>query len=64
MSQEIFIPNNIFKNLDFETVNKLKQSDKDISKELNRWIELDYKIEIYKLLKGTPKTIVKKVYEI
>lgn len=64
MSQEIFIPNNIFKNLDFEIVNKLKQSDKDISKELNRWIELDYKIETYKLLKGTPKTIVKKVYEI
>jgi len=61
MNQEIFIPINIFKKLDFEIVNKLKQSDKDISKELNRWIELDYKIETYKLINGTLKTIVKKV---
>ena len=61
MSLEIFIPKNILKNLNNEIVNKLKQSDKDISKELNRWIELDYKIETYKLLNGTPKTIVKKV---
>lgn len=62
MSREIFIPNNIFKNLDNETINKLNQLDKNIIQELNQWIELDYKIETYKLLKGTPKTILKKVY--